>query len=411
MTYEYMTDKHEVAARTLPKISIVGGAGVVSSSVACYISKYVGSDHYAALFNYTIEKDRFFLNGIPTTAWIAKGDSFTDCKLYEESVEHSLSFVYDDMEFYGIDMLIREVDTGWCESFDQAFCNATSKIKSFGTVGTYLWTVEGATLSLGQGTDEITVDTTGTENTEYTVTLTTTLMGHTETITRVYQHNRKQTWTPIVINSLTETVGGYCDFTSPGSCATTSTHVVDYSGAVEKISWVIPSWATVVSGRTTDTLVILSDGTDSLAGLVKVNLSGYGYLESAEQTVLHTRLDLYIPMQITELTEEVVGACDFFGVNTCVAESTHKVAYLGIPTEIIWVVTGATIVSGQGTDTLVVSTDGQADSSFTLDCQIIDLLTSDNVTGNYSHIRTEIFEEFDQVLLYNNTNIATEFIA
>lgn len=413
---EYLTEKHGVSGRSIPILEVEGSAGVVSTVLACYVSKYVGVDHYAAMFNYSIEKDRFFLNGEETTAWIAKGDSFADCKRYEEGVEHSRNFVYWDMGYYGIDMLIKQIDAGFCTSADGVACVATSVVKSFGTIGDYVWTVTGATLTSGQGTDEIVVDTSDTTSVTYKVSLTTTLMGHSETIEREYIHGRNQVWTPIIINSLTETISGSCDYVSPGTCYTESTHVVSASGAISSYTWTTDDAFTVVSGLGTNTVVLSSDNSDTSTGIIKCVVSGHGYIDEIQDIVSHVRTDLYVPLALTDITEDVAGSCSYPTSGTCVASSEHTVVYDGVPDTITWSVTGVTrttgvtIVAGQGTDTVTVESTGDIDMLFSLECKIEDTISFEIRTEDFTHTRTHTVGDLPDIIAINEIeNLGCEY--
>jgi hypothetical protein len=85
--------------------------------------------------------------------------------------------------------------------------------------------------------------------------------------------------------------------------------------------------------------------------------------------------DIPLPVELLDITEETAGSCQYPAGGTCVAQSTHKaVTQNGIGTIVYtWSVTSpATIVSGDGTNTVTVETTGDIDINFDLTCEVSD---------------------------------------
>ena len=116
-------------------------------------------------------------------------------------------------------------------------------------------------------------------------------------------------------------------------------------------------------------------------------LSGYGVFQGGGSGI-----------RIISITQTVAGSCDLNLANPCVATSTHKVN-TSVPEGAItytWSITlgTATIVSGQGTDTVEVSTDSESlNDSFQMTCKVDDTgeeePSTDETTVYINHTRVE----------------------
>lgn len=99
------------------------------------------------------------------------------------------------------------------------------------------------------------------------------------------------------------------------------------------------------------------------------------------------RTDFYLKY----ISQPMLGLCEFSVGETCQATSTYlsKTANnVGI-VSYTWVVTGATIASGQGTDSITVITDSDTSDAFSVQCTVNDTITSDTKAYDYTHNRTE----------------------
>ncbi len=161
---EYLSDEHKVASRSTWIRELTDGT--ISTTKACIYLK--GAN--AAIFNYSIPYNRYYVNGIETdTPIINKGDSFTGVDCYKESIEASYAMLMQCMGYADgtLGPFVGPIRS-YCSSCDNngiVACSITTKseIKVEGASGTevYFWEVAGASLVSGQGTDTIEINTTG----------------------------------------------------------------------------------------------------------------------------------------------------------------------------------------------------------------------------------------------------------
>ncbi len=159
----YLSDKHKVASRSIPKKELV--SGVISTTEACMWLN--GSD--AAIFNYSIPYNRYYINGVETDVpTIAKGDSFINADCYLEGIESSYAMLLQCMGYlhgYGPEVSEIKGSCGSCDNDEINSCAITTVSTitvqdASGEVG-YAWEVAGASILSGQSTDTIQIRTIG----------------------------------------------------------------------------------------------------------------------------------------------------------------------------------------------------------------------------------------------------------
>lgn len=119
-------------------------------------------------------------------------------------------------------------------------------------------------------------------------------------------------------------------------------------------------------------------------------MSGYEMYENITlkyRQVLSFQMKTILPsIIITGITEDVDGTCAYNGGQTCVAQSTYSAVVVngGTYVDYVWTLTGATIVSGQGTSTIVLSTDSdEATVNFNVACEVTSDRGIDDMSADF----------------------------
>ncbi len=297
-------------------------------------------------------------------------------------------------------------------------CTATSRYHVVyddnGLANTIVWTVSGEAIIVeGQGTDTLKVTTTGNEDLiDFNVTVVVSDAYTQDTVVLAATH-AKEARVPIDIVSINEVSAGSCLIGEGSSTCVAQNQFVVTAGVVDyetaTVLWEVDGNATIVSDPTTIPVTISTDtGSDELFNLTITVDDGYTS-DSLTTQFNHKRDDDIV---IADISEDVAGACIYVAGGTCVATSTHTVDVYGADTY-VWTIAGnATIISGAGTATVMVESTEDDDVQFTLECTCSNVLDSEVMDKQFMHTHSEeVLEEFSSSVVYDETNIATEFIA
>lgn len=307
-----------------------------------------------------------------------------------------------------------ELSNTSCEFETNRICEASSSYKVTAiNVDTYEWIVTGeATITDGQGTDTITVKSNTDHDVSFTVECICSNLLDTASISGSYIHDRTEiVVAPIIINDIIEKVAGTCEYEYQGSCVATGTYDADILYASSYLWEIVSGSATIVSGQGTTEVVVETSGNSNQQFDLKITGSNTQYpSQSLTETFIHTHQEQYYPdVVITSLTETSSGSCGYDSGDTCVAQSTYNIVQTG--GEVYnWEITGATLISGQNTDTIVVETTGDTDIVFNVKCTVSNDKNSSSINNDFTHTRTAN-EVLSQSVTYDSSNIAQEFIA
>ena len=213
----------------------------------------------------------------------------------------------------------------------------------------------------------------------------------------------------ININSLTETVPGSCSFNTTETCSATSVYEISADNTNIYLWEAIGT--TISSGQGTTSIEIVTNGDSNIEFGLFCYCSNEYETKSIYNKYTHTRTEIVnTQLSIDSITETVSGYCEYNHGSTCEASSTYVASVSGSTIIYTWTVTGATLDSGQGTDTIVVSSDSDSNTVFTVSLNVTNSISDETSSSQYIHTRTEITEILDQHQTYDSTNIATEFI-
>lgn len=320
---------------------------------------------------------------------------------------HSRSTKYDEVVINGL----VELSPGSCDHFFEDTCSATSSYYvDAGNVDSYYWTVDGAVIDSGQGTNTIVVK--SIDNVSTVVNVKCTCMNidgsSRETVDGIYIHRRTDVYVPIANIGIVELVAGSCSYQTGSTCTANGQYQMTIDGTPTSVEWVVTG-GNLVSGQDTDTVIVSTDSDSNDTVILTVEAKDANNTLIANETFIHTRTETIDPVAIVSLTENVSGSCEYFTGNTCVAASEYTVVATDYDT-LLWEVTNGVIQDGQGTDTIIVSSDSDIDVELTVKCTASGLLGGAvSKTEVYTHTRTEVQDVYDQALLYDINNIATEF--
>lgn len=119
-----------------------------------------------------------------------------------------------------------------------------------------------------------------------------------------------------------------------------------------------------------------------------------------------------VPIVITELIEDLSGWCSYELGVPCVTTSTYSATYENDsgPVTYTWEVDGASFVDNLD-GTITVTTSATEDTTFTVRLTLDDGIATATTEQIYTHTRTLINFTYDQDNVYDDTNIAQEFLA
>ncbi len=208
-----------------------------------------------------------------------------------------------------------------------------------------------------------------------------------------------------------------CDYlTGSSGCETISTYTFEADNAQDKFifEWSVDSAnAEIISDPKMNFVRVQTNEStiDQTFNLTCTVIDSMVAQSIVTKSFTHTRVG-YPVIVINNILEDTAGSCEYDIGGTCVATSIHTVD-VNSADVYAWTISGnATIISGAETATVTVQSTNNSNVSFTLECTCSNLLSIDSMSKVFTHARTENpGEEFSSTVVYDNTNIATEFIA
>jgi len=311
---------------------------------------------------------------------------------------------------------LTEIQAGVCDWETGYECTATSVYKVYATanVDLYEWTVDnGAEISAGQGTDVVSISTTSNTDDTFNVTCVCSNNADSKQITGAYMHDRTEVVvTPLVLNSIDELSSGSCVYPYQGECTITNGYQANVTGTpINSYEWTVVG-ATITGGAGTSIITVETTDNEDRTFSVECKIENSQYNTSKTEVFTHTRTEqVYDQIVINNIDEVTAGSCKYEAGSECIAFGEYKIDATGY-SELEWSVVGGTIISGQGTDTVTIETpSGDSDIMFDLTCIAKNDKYSDSLTKQFTHTKTILTNEYDQSMTYDDTNIATEFIA
>ena len=300
---------------------------------------------------------------------------------------------------------ITQNTAGSCEYLAGGDCEATSShtvnvSNEQGTVA-YVWTLVGdATIEAGQGTDTVTVSTDGNTGVTFDLTCTVADDWSGDDVEARVVHSRSEA--TINFTASPDPLVITYDSTPALVVPSAVTSLVATSDEVGRITL---TWDDS-TGYPTPTYKVYRDDTwlenVSVSDYVDTIAAGtYTYridATNSEGTATGTEDDGTsqagdVPISADSISEDSAGSCDYHTAGTCVATSTHTITVSGDTGTVAYswsTNNGAVIASGQGTDTVTVTTDSGGDVTFALNCNISDDNSSDSLAVDFTHSRTEL---------------------
>ncbi len=174
-------------------------SGKIIERKPSYYSIMDGNDHRAVLFN--CDNTLYYKNGIPDDEeFITLGESFTNCRIYEEGITHSYDYVLWDMgytNYLGFTIGLTETRYISCNSPTGLECPArgtyTATINYDNYVGdlTYTWTAVGGSVVSGQGTDTAVIETLSANDKDVVVKVVISDYYTQSEVSRIFTHERE----------------------------------------------------------------------------------------------------------------------------------------------------------------------------------------------------------------------------
>ena len=405
---------------------------IEGSCVWSTTTKCIATSIYSATYEYAHDgpayewtcslSEGFTDNGDGTCTVVTNSDEnvyFTIGLVLSDS--DSFHYIQEDFYHYRVENYIEAViltdiveDTsGTCGYYPGENCTTQSIYTvehEWGTI--FTWTATGATIIEGQSTNTVTIKTVSNADVSFDLKCLVQNAISAEYRIENFTHTRIELADPLVLTSIVESVTGSCSYIVGEDCTASSTYDMVASD-YDTIVWsVVGDGATIASGQGTLQATVETTGDIQTNFTVTGTVTGnYGAEDSIDVISSHARAKTEDPVNIVSLTESVTGACEWTNPDTCIATSTYDVVATDYDT-LVWVVTGATLASGQGTTQITVTSDDDIDTSFTVEITANGSLGGSDVeSAGFTHTRTELFDPvFDQELLYDGSNIATEFI-
>jgi len=129
--------------------------------------------------------------------------------------------------------------------------------------------------------------------------------------------------------------------------------------------------------------------TSSTAGAVDISATYDGQTDSTPLTV--NAVAVVTPVSISSINETVAGSCSFDNGSTCQAASTYTASIQNSNGAIsyAWTVTGGTIVSGQDTSSIAVTSDSNMSTNINVSLEVTDSKNTASLASDFTHSRTE----------------------
>ncbi len=176
--------------------------GTTSMDKPFYISKDIGGDHHASIYNDSTPNqlvEGHWINGIETeTKLFSRGEVFTDA-FYDEGCTHFYSYVLKELGMIGspdFGLSIRESSKGYCYNSGGDYCVAKSSYvaktdRNFSADMVVSWSISnGPAIVSGQGTDTVVIATDSNTSRSFMLTVTVVSGFVEETISEVFTHTR-----------------------------------------------------------------------------------------------------------------------------------------------------------------------------------------------------------------------------
>jgi hypothetical protein len=193
----------------------------------------------------------------------------------------------------------------------------------------------------------------------------------------------------------------YCDYAPAGTCAAAATYTAldtGFTNPADTWLWTIepPVAGVVLTDSTLKTCTVTSTTDADTAFNLKCVATDSVSTDSAERTTQYThyhREDL----AVTDIAEQVAGDCTWdstIGQTACAAQGAYKASVTGTPDTYTWSISditggSATLGAGQGTNTIIVDTNGSANVQFKLTCDITSEFQSDSLSENFTQTHAD----------------------
>ena len=312
-------------------------------------------------------------------------------------------FIYTRTRYYavGIDD-IRAIAEGEC-SYDtetETECTAEATYYAIYSTGAnpteWLWGITSGNAEIIGDTNQsqVTVRTTSGQDETFTLWLRANDNYTVDTQTKSFTHNR----IPLInVEDIIEVQHGTCTTPEESTCLASGRYKVQYTGGEGVVSyqWQVSGGGAYIYGSDTDEYVEIrtDNGEVQTAFTLTCTVSDAYKSETVTKDFTHDRTFTNVPIEIEYINETQAGYCEYIPSGTCVATSayTTNVRYETGTILYQWAVdNGATITSGQGTDTITVQTEGNTDITFNVTLFVKDDLDdSDTMTISATHDREE----------------------
>ena len=194
---------------------------------------------------------------------------------------------------------------------------------------------------------------------------------------------------PIVALSISQISKGECKYEEGATCEASSEHKIHFknSSGGTTFAWVCTG-GTIDGAADLETVKIKTQGSSDITFTLECTVQDdKGTSDTIQKDFTHSRT--LNDISITDIIETQPGTCEYEYQNTCVSESIHTVQYKnGIAPRIVWTCSGGTIIDGQGTDTVKISTTSNADVTFDLRCDVNENNITSTMIKSFTHTKT-----------------------
>jgi len=287
--------------------------------------------------------------------------------------------------------------TGYCVILEgQTECAAQSsyRVVTNKPADTFKWSVSpGASIVSDDSSEVVTVESIGSASvTTFSLTCVVTYGAETATLTRSFSHRRAEESDLSLV--LTGNFNPSATYVYPATTATiTESYEAIATGIINPTyNWTLANDnANIIAGQNEKIVTLEATNSQSVLEQLTCDVTGDFNLISASQNINFNITDATGEPVIESITDSG-GFCRFTDTQNCIATSSHTVQLSSIGNGIasyVWTVIGASIVSGQGTDTIEVTTNNsQLTTNFTVKCDVTDNnQRTDSLQINASHSR------------------------